>query len=82
MDMDTRIAAITAACDRHGANVVAAAALRRMKGDRAALPEIGLPDAITLGEAYRITEVAYFLMTAEERASSEAERATRAAQRP
>jgi hypothetical protein len=49
---------ILAACERHGAHVVVDAARRRMKGDRAALPKIGLPDAISLGEAYRITEVA------------------------
>lgn len=49
---------IESACERHGAGAVANAASRRMKGDRAALPGIGLPDAICLGEAYRIAQAA------------------------
>lgn len=59
---------IAAACEIHGAKVVSDAAYRRMNGDRAALPKLGLEDPATLGDANRITTICHRLMTPEDKA--------------
>ena len=53
---------ILTACKTHGPRNVYDAACRRMSGDRAALPSVGLPDPATLGDAHRIMSEAYRLM--------------------
>lgn len=60
---------IAAACDKHGAKVVSDAAYRRMHGDHAALPALGLLDPCNLGEAHHITTIAFRLMSPEESAA-------------
>ena len=59
---------IAQACAAHGAKTVSDAAYRRMKGDRKALPKVGLENGETLAWANRVTEVAFALMEPEDRA--------------
>lgn len=59
---------IAQACDIHGAKAVSDAAFRRMNGDHAALPKLGLEDPATLGDANRITAICYKLMSPEDKA--------------
>jgi hypothetical protein len=60
-------AEIIAACELHGAKTVSDAAYKRIAGDHTALPKVGL-QACGIGEADRITAIAFRLMSAEERA--------------
>jgi len=64
---------IVAACDRHGAKAVSDAAVRRMNGDRQALPALGIEDPQTLAGADRILSTAFRLMNPDERALDLAE---------
>jgi len=66
---------ITFACTRFGARTVYDAAHMRMAGYRRALLAVGLADAETLGEADRISQISYRLMTPAERDSVIAEAA-------
>jgi len=66
---------ITFACTRFGARTVYDAAHLRMAGYRHALLAVGLADPETLGEADRISQISYRLMTPAERDSVIAEAA-------
>jgi hypothetical protein len=58
MDMQT----IETACEHYGAQAVFHAAHRSMNGDRKALSQVGLREAISLADAYRVSRAAYRIM--------------------
>lgn len=53
---------IYAACNTHGAQKVYDAAYRRMSGDHAALPKVGLADVKTIGDADFVGKTAFKLL--------------------
>lgn len=80
--MDITASEVRFACTRHGAKAVLEAAYKRMAGDHRALPDVGLADPETFGEADRIGYVCYRSMTAAERDAVMAEAAAALAKLP
>ena len=66
---------INAACERFGAPAVYNAAHRHMAGDRAALGNVGLPDAKSIGDADYIGRMAFRLLAPAELAADLADTA-------
>ena len=73
---------IADACATYGAKAVSDAVYRRMNGDRKALSAVGLPDVQSLGEAHRVTVVAFRLFGAADAAADLADAAISAARLP
>lgn len=75
--MDRNI--IAAAVRAHGAKAVYDAAYRRMAGDRAALPAVGIADVRTLADADRIGRIAFAMLSPADRSADAADATIKAA---